>query len=68
MDTAISRAVVTHSCTAILRHEDGVHGPHVDVIRGRFLLAAGFKELLNCRDITDLHCVLLKRENAKVQG
>ena len=63
-----SGAVVTHSCTAVLRHEDGVHGPHVDVIRGRFLLAARFKELLNCRDITDLHCVLLKRENAKALG
>ena len=61
-------AVLTHSCTAVLWHEDVVHSSHVDVIGRRFLLAARFKELLNCRDITDFHCVLLKGENAKVQG
>ena len=31
-------AVLTHSCTAVLWHEDVVHGSHVDVIGRRFLL------------------------------
>ena len=61
-------AALTHSLAAVLRHEDVVHGSHVDVIRRRLPLAARFKEFLNCRDITYFHCELLKRENAKVQG
>lgn len=68
MDTAISVHGVRSRPQAGLRHKDVIHGPHVDVIRGRLLLAARFKEFLNCRDITYFHCELLKRENTKVQG